>query len=111
MIKGDIYLVNFDPVVGSEQGGLRPALLISNNLGNKHSPCVTVAVITTRNTKSRIPTHVWLSLDNGLRHYSMVECEQVRTVDKSRLTQFIGHINPEDSDKVDKALKISFNLT
>lgn len=112
MQRNDIYLVNLDPVQGSEQGGLRPALLISNDIGNKYSPCVIVAILTSRNNKAHMPTHIWLNPHTqGLSKHSMVECEQLRTIDKNRLVRYIGHISEEDSLKVDNALKVSLGIT
>ena len=92
MIKrGEIYYVDLSPVVGSEQGGRRPCLIIQNDVGNKFSPCTIVAIITSRTTKAKLPTQHWLKDEwntCGLRVESMVECEQLRTIDKSRFLIF-----------------------
>ena len=108
--RGQIYYTNLSPVVGSEQGGVRPVLIIQNNIGNKHAPTVIVAIITTATTKANLPTHIWLNAECGLPRESMVECEQVRTLDKRRLGEFMGTVSEEVMKKIDKGLKISFAL-
>ena len=108
--KGQIYYCDFSPIIGSEQGGYRPCLIIQNDIGNRYSPTVIVAIITTRKTKANLPTHIWLNSECGLPKESMVECEQVRTIDKKRLKDFIGTISKEVMKEVDKGLQISFNL-
>jgi mRNA interferase MazF len=108
--RGQIYYADLSPVIGSEQGGLRPVLIIQNDIGNKHSPCVIAAVITTRKTKANLPTHIWLNAECGLPKESMVECEQVRTLDKKRLKDFMGTVSAEVMQEIDKGLKISFAL-
>lgn len=110
--KGDIYYVDFDPVLGSEQGGTRPALIIQNDKGNEHSPCTIVAIITSRSNKTRIPTHIDLLATalNGLSKDSMIELEQIRTIDKKRLKWRCGRIGKATQMQVDKALKISLQL-
>ena len=108
--RGDIYYADLSPVVGSEQGGYRPVLIIQNDIGNKYAPTVIVAVITTRKTKADLPTHVWLNAECGLPKESMVECEQVRTLDKKRLKDFMGSVSKEVMREIDKGLKISFAL-
>ena len=111
MIKrGQIYYADLSPVKGSEQGGYRPVLIIQNDIGNKYSPTVIVAVITSIHTKANLPTHVWLNAECGLPKESMVECEQVRTIDKSRLKDFMGAVSDEVMAEIDKGLKISFEL-
>lgn len=111
MIKrGQIYYADLSPVKGSEQGGHRPVLIIQNDVGNKYAPTVIVAVITSRHTKANLPTHIWLNAECGLPKESMVECEQVRTIDKSRLKDFIGAVSDEVMAEIDKGLKISFGL-
>ena len=92
--KGDVYYADLTPVVGSEQGGVRPVLIIQNNIGNRHSPTVIVAAITRSRSKPHLPTHVSLSAVCGLRQDSMVLLEQVRTIDRSRLREYIGRLNP-----------------
>ena len=111
MIKrGQIYYADLSPVKGSEQGGYRPVLINQNDIGNKYSPTVIVAVITSIHTKANLPTHVWLNAECGLPRESMVECEQVRTLDKSRLKDFMGAVREEVMREIDKGLKISFEL-
>ena len=108
--RGQIYYADLSPVKGSEQGGYRPVLIIQNDIGNKYSPTVIVAVITSRHTKANLPTHIWLNAECGLPKESMVECEQVRTIDKSRLKEFVGAASQEVMTEIDKGLKISFAL-
>lgn len=108
--RGQIYYCDFSPVVGSEQGGYRPCLIIQNKMGNKYSPTTIVAIITTRKTKADLPTHIWLNSECGLPKESMVECEQVRTIDKKRLKRFMGTVSQEVMEEVDKGLKISFAI-
>lgn len=105
--RGQIYYADLSPVKGSEQGGYRPVLIIQNDIGNKYSPTVIVAVITSRHTKANLPTHIWLNAECGLPKESMVECEQVRTIDKSRLKDFMGAVSQEVMTEIDKGLKIS----
>ena len=108
--RGDIYYADLSPVVGSEQGGRRPVLVIQNDVGNKYAPTVIAAVITTRKTKANLPTHVWLNAECGLPRESMVECEQVRTLDKKRLKDFMGSVSKEVMREIDKGLKISLGV-
>lgn len=108
--KGQIYYADLSPVKGSEQGGLRPVLIIQNDIGNKYSPTIIIAVITSRKTKANLPTHIWLNAECGLPKESMVECEQVRTIDKTRLKDFVGSVSAEMLAEVDLGLKISFAL-
>ena len=108
--RGQIYYADLSPVVGSEQGGYRPVLIIQNDVGNKYAPTVIAAIITTRKTKANLPTHVWLNAECGLPKESMVECEQVRTLDKKRLKGFMGQVSAEVMQEIDKGLKISFAL-
>ena len=108
--RGQIYYADLSPVVGSEQGGHRPVLIIQNDIGNKYAPTVIAAVITSRHTKANLPTHVWLNAECGLPKESMVECEQVRTLDKKRLKGFMGQVSQEVMKEIDKGLKISFGL-
>ena len=108
--RGQIYYADLSPVKGSEQGGYRPTLIIQNDVGNKYAPTVIVAIITSRYTKAKLPTHVWLNAECGLPKESMVECEQVRTLDKSRLKDFMGAVSDEVMAEIDKALKISLGL-
>lgn len=109
--RGDIYLADLSPVVGSEQGGIRPVLIIQNNIGNQHSPTVIAAVITGQIKHRHLPTHVLLTAPGcGLPKKSMVMLEQLRTLDKSRLHFQLGHIGTDEMDDVDAALRISVGL-
>ena len=110
--RGDIYYADLRPVVGSEQGGVRPVLVIQNDVGNRHSPTVTCATITSRMNKAKLPTHV--ELDAGkwnLSRDSVILLEQVRTIDKQRLRDKICHIDGEVLRRVNEALMISLELT
>ena len=109
--KGDIYYADLTPVVGCEQGGIRPALIIQNDIGNRYSPTVIVAAITSRTEKNHLPTHIRLcSQQYGLRQNSLVLLEQVRTVDRSRLREYIGHLSEPQMQQVNEALAVSFGL-
>lgn len=110
IMRGEIYIADLDPVVGSEQGGERPVLIIQNNLGNKHSPTVIVLAITSRFHKKRhLPTHV--PIESGdLSKNSIALAEQVRTIDKSRLIHYVGRASKETMDFVDNALKVSMGV-
>ena len=108
--RGEIYYADLSPIVGSEQGGYRPVLIIQNDVGNKYAPTVIACVVTSRKTKADLPTHVWLNAECGLPKESMVECEQVRTLDKKRLKDFMGSVSKEVMREIDKGLKISFAL-
>ena len=110
IMRGEIYIADIDPVVGSEQGGERPVLVIQNNLGNKHSPTVIVLAITSRFHKKRhLPTHV--PIESGdLSKNSIALAEQVRTIDKSRLIHYVGRASKETMDFVDDALKVSMGV-
>lgn len=106
--RGDIFYVDFTPAVGCEQGGIRPALIIQNDIGNRYSPTVIVAAITSRMGKNRLPTHVPLDgFEIGLRKNSIVMLEQIRTIDRSRLRTYLGHISDMCLQQVDKALGVS----
>ena len=109
--RGDVYYADLRQVVGSEQGGIRPVLIVQNDIGNRHSPTVIVAAITSQMNKSKLPTHVELSS----RRYEMVKdsvilLEQLRTIDKRRLKERVCHLDGEILTKVDKALEISLEL-
>lgn len=108
--RGQIYYADLSPVKGSEQGGYRPVLIIQNDIGNRYAPTVIAAIITSRHTKAKLPTHIWLNDECGLPKESMVECEQVRTIDKSRLKDFMGAVSDEVMREIEKGLKISFGL-
>ncbi len=111
--RGDMFYADLSPVVGSEQGGVRPVLIIQNDMGNKHSPTVIAAAITSQVGKSKLPTHIEIDAKQiaGLKADSVVLAEQIRTIDKSRLKEKIGHI--EDTkviNKINNALGVSFGL-
>lgn len=109
--RGDIFYAELNPVIGSEQGGTRPVLVISNNTGNRHSPTVIVAAITSRvHTKAKLPTHTEVSDFEGLDKDSVVLLEQIRTIDKQRLKQYMGLMPDNIMARVDKALAISISL-
>ena len=110
--RGDMYYADLSPVIGSEQGGIRPVLVIQNNTGNKYSPTVIVSAITSQMNKTSLPTHIKLdSQEFGLKADSVVLTEQIRTIDKSRLKERIGHIDDEQiMNKVNSALGVSFGL-
>ncbi len=109
--RGDIFYADLSPVVGSEQGGIRPVLVLQNDIGNKHSPTVIVAAITSQINKSKLPTHLSIRADQfGIAKDSVVLLEQLRTIDKKRLREKVCHIDHENMKKVDYALKISLGL-
>ena len=109
--RGDIYYADLRPVVGSEQGGVRPVLVIQNDVGNKHSPTVICAAITSRMNKAKLPTHVEIDAKKyQIVKNSVILLEQVRTIDKQRLKDLVCHLDKEIMNKVDEALKISFEL-
>ena len=109
--RGDIYYANLSPVVGSEQGGHRPVLIIQNDVGNKYSPTVIVAAITSQISKAKLPTHVEISSKQfGLEKDSVVLLEQLRTVDKRRLKEKVTHLNEDIMEKVDEGIRISLGL-
>ena len=109
--RGEIYYADLNPVVGSEQGGIRPVLILQNEVGNWFSPTVIVAAMTARGGKAHLPTHVPVGTDSGLRRPSLVLAEQVRTIDKIRLLERVGMLSPEKQEQVDRALRISFALS
>ena len=109
--RGDIYYADLSPVVGSEQGGIRPVLIIQNDIGNRHSPTVICAAITSRMNKAKLPTHV--EIDSGrykIVKDSVVLLEQIRTIDKQRLKDLVCHVDRERMRKVDEALCVSLML-
>lgn len=109
--RGDIFYADLSPVVGSEQGGTRPVLIVQNNMGNKHSPTVIAAAITSQMNKARLPTHIELVGPTvGLTKNSVVLLEQVRTIDKKRLREHMGHLDEEMMNRVDDAIAVSFGL-
>ncbi len=109
--RGDIYYADLSPVVGSEQGGVRPVLIIQNDIGNRYSPTVIATAITSQINKAKMPTHIELDANEyGLSKDSVVLAEQIRTIDKRRLKEKIGHIDEELMTRVNEALEISFGL-
>ncbi len=110
--RGDMFYADLSPVVGSEQGGIRPVLIIQNDMGNKYSPTVIAAAITSQTGKTKLPTHIEINSELcGLKNNSVVLAEQIRTIDKSRLKERIGHIDDEKIiDQVNNALGVSFGL-
>ena len=111
MKGGDIYYADLSPVVGSEQGGIRPVLVIQNDIGNKYSPTVIAAAITSQINKAKMPTHIELAAkDYGLNKDSVILLEQIRTIDKRRLREKIGRIDDGLMASVNNALSISFGL-
>ena len=109
--RGDIYFADLSPVVGSEQGGMRPVLIVQNDTGNRHSPTVIAAAITSQLGKARLPTHIELTGPScGLSRDSVILLEQIRTIDKSRLRERMGKLDNATMDKVDNAISVSFGL-
>lgn len=109
--RGDVFYAELDPVIGSEQGGVRPVLIVQNDVGNKYSPTIICACITSKINKAKLPTHIEIDCTKyTLVKDSVVLLEQVRTVDKSRLKEKIGHLDAEFMARVDRALKVSFGL-
>ena len=109
--RGDIFYADLSPVVGSEQGGIRPVLIIQNDIGNKFSPTVIAAAITSKINKAKMPTHIELSAtDYGLQKDSVILTEQIRTLDKKRLKERLGKLDGDLLNKVDEALAVSFGL-
>ena len=109
--RGDIYYADLSPVIGSEQGGVRPVLIVQNDVGNKYSPTVIAAAITSQREKNNLPTHIKLEAHNcGLSKDSIVLLEQIRTIDKKRLRERMGALDNNSMTEVDKALSISFGL-
>ena len=109
--RGDIYYADLSPVVGSEQGGVRPVLIVQNDVGNRYSPTVIAAAITSQHDKANLPTHIQVQGNaSGLTRDSIVLLEQIRTIDKRRLKECVGALAQIDMDVVDKALGISVGL-
>lgn len=109
--RGDIFYADLSPVIGSEQGGIRPVLVVQNDIGNKYSPTVIIAAITSQINKAKLPTHIEISsAEYGLNKDSVILLEQIRTIDKRRLKEKIGHISDELMEKVNEGLNISFSL-
>ena len=109
--RGDIFYADLSPVVGSEQGGMRPVLIVQNDTGNRHSPTVIAAAITSQTGKAKLPTHISLTgRDVGLTKDSIVLLEQIRTIDKRRLREHMGHLDENQMAQVDDAIAVSFGL-
>ena len=109
--RGDIYYAELSPVIGSEQGGIRPVLIIQNDVGNKYSPTVIAAAITSQINKAKMPTHIELSASEyGLYKDSVILLEQIRTIDKKRLREKVAHLDKKLMKTVDDALSVSFGL-
>jgi len=109
--RGDIYYADLSPVVGSEQGGIRPVLIVQNDVGNRFSPTVIAAAITSQKDKSRLPTHIQLnSTGSGLARDSIVLLEQIRTIDKQRLKEHMGRLDDNSMNRINQALNVSFGL-
>ena len=109
--RGEIYYADLSPVIGSEQGGIRPVLIIQNDIGNKYSPTVIAAAITSQRDKTKLPTHITVdAVGCGLAKDSIVLLEQVRTIDKKRLKEKMGCLDVSAMHRVDKALSVSFGL-
>ena len=110
--RGDMFYADLSPVVGSEQGGIRPVVIIQNDLGNKYSPTVIAAAITSKTNKTKLPTHIEIQGNTkGLKNDSVILTEQIRTIDKSRLKEKIGHIDDiKIMNKINNALGVSFGL-
>ena len=109
--RGDIYYADLSPVVGSEQGGIRPVLIVQNDVGNKYSPTVIAAAITSKTDKSKMPTHIDVYADEfGLEKNSVILLEQIRTLDKKRLREKMGHLDEDVMNRVNGAISVSFGL-
>ena len=110
--RGDIYYADLSPVVGSEQGGVRPVLIVQNDVGNRYSPTVNAAAITSKMGKTRLPTHIDVYADRvGLAKDSVILLEQIRTIDKKRLGEKMGHLDDTVMAEVDNAISVSFGLS
>ncbi len=110
--RGDIFYADLSPVVGSEQGGVRPVLIVQNDVGNRYSPTVIAAAITSQHDKTELPTHIKVNaVSSGLAKDSIVLLEQVRTIDKRRLKEKMGTLDTQSMGEVDMALSVSFGLS
>ena len=110
--RGDIFYADLSPVIGSEQGGLRPVLIVQNDIGNKYSPTVIAAAITSKMSKTKLPTHIDIPGQNaGLSKDSVILLEQVRTIDKQRLKEKMGHLDRSTMNDVNNAIQVSFGLS
>jgi len=109
--RGDIFYADLSPVIGSEQGGVRPVLIVQNDIGNKYSPTVIAAAITSQINKAKLPTHIEIgAMEYGLSKDSVILLEQIRTIDKMRIREKIGRLDDELMEKVNDAISISFGL-
>lgn len=109
--RGDIYYADLSPVIGSEQGGMRPVLIVQNDVGNRHSPTVIAAAITSQINKAKLPTHIELGAKTyGLSKDSVILLEQIRTIDKKRLKDRMGKLDDKLMNRVDNAIAVSFGL-
>jgi len=109
--KGDIFFADLSPVIGSEQGGVRPVLVVQNDVGNKYSPTIIVAAVTSQINKAKLPTHVEIrAKEHGLNKDSVILLEQLRTIDKKRLREKIGHVDDAVMEETEKALTISLGM-
>ncbi len=109
--RGDMFYADLSPVVGSEQGGIRPVLVVQNDIGNKYSPTVIIAAITSQINKAKLPTHIEISAkEYGLAKDSVILLEQIRTIDKKRLKEKIGNLSEDLMKKVDESIQISFGI-
>ena len=111
ILRGELYIADLDPVVGSEQGGLRPVLVVQNDMGNRYSPTVVVLAVTSQLQQARLPTHVQVpAAGHGLQKDSVILAEQLRTLDKRRLQERIGRLTPEYMAQVERALAVELGL-
>jgi mRNA interferase MazF len=112
IFKGDVVSVDLEPIIGSETGKIRPCLIVQNNINNEHSPTTIIVVITGRDRfKKKYPTHVWIDKgEGGLTKDSVIQCEQIRTIDKRRITIKLGSVNNDCLQKVEEAIKITLAL-
>ncbi len=111
ILRGELYIADLDPVVGSEQGGLRPVLVVQNDTGNRYSPTVVVLAVTSQLQKARLPTHVQVpAAGHGLQRDSVILAEQLRTLDKRRLHERIGRLAPEYMERIARALAVELGL-
>lgn len=109
--RGDIYNADLDPVIGSEQGGVRPVVVIQNNTGNKYSPTLIVATVTTKiHKKSNMPTHLVIRNNPAFKEASIIQLEQLRTIDKRRIDNYLGKVTMKEMEKIEKALAISLAM-
>ena len=109
--RGDVFYADLSPVVGSEQGGIRPVLIVQNDIGNRYSPTVIAAAITSQTSKARLPTHIEVYTSAGLAKDSVVLLEQIRTIDKRRLKEKMGHLDDRTMEQINDALQVSFGLS